>query len=250
MSESTAITWRSPPTHPNLSSDSVHIWRVWLSQPLAKRSQYEAILSEDEQARASRFYFERDRNRFIVAHANLRFILGRYLDTAPARLRFAYGEQGKPYLENETGLHFNLSHAGDLMLLAVSCQPIGIDVEQPRDKLEPLDIAASMFAPAEYQALASLPKSQQNEAFFRIWTRKEAFIKALGEGLSYPLDGFVVSLTPEPASPLYLEGDLPATKSWWLRSFSPALGYVAALATHGRNWRLKCWNITTGVPKM
>jgi 4'-phosphopantetheinyl transferase len=202
-------------------------------------------LSEDEGARAARFYFQKDREHFIVARGLLRSILGRYLDSEPSTLRFSYSNYGKPALvgAEEAALRFNLSHSGGLALLAVTRgREIGVDLERVRPDFVDDQIAERFFSPREVARLRALPPGVQLEAFFTCWTRKESYIKAHGEGLSLPLDGFDVTLTPgEPAALLSTRGDLREAALWSLRALHPWPGYVAALAVEGHDWQLKTW---------
>lgn len=185
----------------------------------------------------------------MVGRGVLRDILGRYLQIKPSQVQFRYGQYGKPALveaaETSTRLEFNLSHSGPLALYAVTpTQPVGIDLEAIRPLTDMEEIAHRFFAPSEYKTLLALPDEQRLLAFFNGWTRKEAYIKALGTGLSHPLHTFKVSLVPgQPASLLDVEGDPQATGRWSVLAFTPAAGYVAALSiaqqgvqTHYYQW--------------
>jgi 4'-phosphopantetheinyl transferase len=202
------------------------------------------LLSDDELSRAGRFAFARDRDRFIVAHARLRQILAAYLGARPTEIRFGHGPAGKPYLAAPVGhrpLGFNLSHSGDLALYAVAWdRRVGIDVEDARRERAFRDIAKSVFSARERAELAALPDERRRERFYTIWTRKEAFIKALGEGMSYPLDRFsVVGRVGEPA--LELPDGADAAGRWALFDLSPGDDYAAALAVDGGAARLQCF---------
>ena len=198
-----------------------------------------ALLSDAERQRASRFLFERDRDRFIVARACLRQLLAARLCTAPDSVELVYGAHGKPALAPwyaDTDLRFNVSHCDDLTLYAFSCgREIGIDVEAVRPIRDADDIAARFFSQRENRAYRALEPSDRPLGFFQCWTRKEAFIKALGDGLSYPLNRFDVSLAPgEPAQILRVE-DAPGDRCGWrLESWSPAPGFVAAVVIGDR----------------
>lgn len=205
-------------------------------------------LAPDERQRAERFHFERDRRRFIVGRGVLRRILGRYLALEPNRLQFCYGPWGKPALAGisttqEGQFCFNLAHSQSLALYAVTCErELGVDIEYIRAVPEAEQIAARFFSAQENTVLRSLPPQQKQEAFFNCWTRKEAYIKAIGDGLAQPLAEFDVSLTPgEPASLLRISGDTQAAAGWSIQALTPAPGYVAALAVKGHDWQLKCW---------
>ena len=176
-----------------------------LDQTQSQIQSFLHTLAADEQARAERFHFERDREHFIVARGVLRAILGRYLNRAPERLSFCYGAHGKPALAGEAGadaIRFNVSHSHGVALYAVTRgREVGIDLERIRFDLAVLEIAERFFSRREVATLRTLPTEAQRQAFFRCWTRKEAYIKARGEGLSLPLDQFDVSLAPgEPAA--------------------------------------------------
>lgn len=221
-----------------LAPDEVHVWRASLSQgKLAVRASLD-ILSHAERQRADKFYFERDREHFIVGRGVLRKILGRYLEVSPERISFAYNRYGKPALSAEAGdqqLRFNVSHSHGLALYAFARgREVGVDIEFAREDFASLEVAGHFFSPQEVATLRALPASELTRAFFNCWTRKEAFIKALGEGLSHPLDGFVVSLRPgEPASLLSVDGQPQEAARWSLTELFPGEGYAAALAVEG-----------------
>jgi 4'-phosphopantetheinyl transferase len=226
----------------NLPSSHVHVWLVSLDQLCV--SQPMQTLSEEELARADRFHFRRDGERFIVCRGVLRKILSLYLRVEPCRLRICYGPYGKPYLEEEAEkdrLQFNLSHSRGLALYAFTRgSEIGVDLEYIRRMPDFHQIAARFFSQNENSALNALPESQRQEAFFNCWTRKEAYIKAIGNGLMHPLNSFDVSLAPgKPARLLKVEGDPQEASRWSLKSLNPAPGYIAALAVARHDWQLQ-----------
>jgi 4'-phosphopantetheinyl transferase len=181
-----------------------------------------------------RFRFDRDRDRFIAARAMLRRVLAGLVGADPAELRFLYGRAGKPALS--TGPQFSLSHSDDLGALAVAYDlEIGIDVERLRP-IEP-ELADRFFAEDESAALRALAEPARTRAFFACWTRKEAYVKSLGDGLLAPLDRFSVSLD-EPARLLWVEGDPGAPARWRLAHLEPARGFVGAIAAPSPAWRL------------
>jgi len=238
--------WRSPPETLVLASDEVHVWRAALEQPPPRVQSFRRNLAADERARAERFYFERDREHFIVARGVLRAILGGYLNRAPECLSFCYSSHGKPALAGEfegDAIRFSVSHSGGVALYAVTRgREVGIDLERIRSDLAVKEIAERFFSPREVATLRELPTEAQREAFFRCWTRKEAYIKARGEGLSLPLDQFDVSLAPgEPAAVLGTQHDSSEASRWSLQELTPAPGFVAALAVAGHGWSLTCW---------
>jgi len=197
--------WRSQPATLTLGGKDVYVWRATLNQTAAQAQSLLHTLAADELARARRFYFQRDRERFFVARGVLRSILSCYLDTEPSQLRFGYSSYGKPALAQNTGrnaIRFNASHSHELALVTVTRgRELGVDIERICAEVANEQIAERFFSPRKVVRLRSLPTDTQTEAFFHCWTRKEAYIKARGEGLSLPLDQFDVSLVPgEPAA--------------------------------------------------
>jgi 4'-phosphopantetheinyl transferase len=237
-----AKTWPPGPLSPLLDSQTVHVWQAALTVSAQRLARLEALLADDERERAARFRFERDRSRYIAGRGMLRELLGRYLGCTPGALEFSYSEFGKPELP-DSELRFNLAHSGDLALFAFGLHDaLGVDVEAERPLRDAPGIARRFFSERERAALASLPEDQQTAAFFRCWTRKEAFIKAVGEGLSYPLDGFDVTLLPgEPARLLAIGGSEEEALSWLIWHLKPAPGYTGALTSHGPRNRLERW---------
>ena len=240
------MTWSLPPENAPLGGDEVHVWRAQLDVAAPRLQSLWQTLSLDEQTRARRFHFRKDHDSFVVARGLLRLILGRYLSAEPDRLRFRYSQYGKPALAgefDEAALCFNLSHSDRLALYAVTrARRVGVDLERISPDFANEQIAEQFFAGGEVAALRALPADVQPEAFFNCWTRKEAFIKARGEGLSLPLDEFEVSLVPgEPAALLSTKGDVGEASRWSLWELTPGPGYVAALAVEGHNWRIRCW---------
>lgn len=242
----TVSPWRSPGEGLTLSNDEVHVWRAVLDQNPSRIDNLLETFAEDERARAERFYFQTDRERFIVARGALREILGGYLKRAAKSVSFCYGPHGKPVLARDSGgdtIHFNLSHSHGVALYAVTRgREIGIDLEFIREGLEIEQLAERFFSQREIAALRGLPVSLRKHAFFLCWTRKEAYIKAKGEGLSLPLDQFDVSLIPgEPAALLTTQADPDEALRWSLRELSVGPGYVSAVAVEGHGWSLSCW---------
>ncbi len=221
--------------------DEVHIWGTTLDQPTAQFEQLARFLSPAEQARAARFSVARYRHRFCSGRGLLRILLGRYLQIEPAQLVFCYGPQGKPALRRDYGLRFNISHSGSQALYAVSWnREIGVDLERVRGLEDIGPIARRYFSPGEVKTLESLPSVQQLEGFFNCWTRKEAYLKADGSGLSQPLDGFDVSLRPgDPARLLRVARDPQESGRWSMQHLTPQPGYVAAVVVQGQGWQLR-----------
>ena len=240
------LPWCGPPQAATIDSDEVHVWRAALNQPPSQIRYFRRLLAADEQTRAARLYFEKDREHFIAARGIVRDILGRYLNSAPESLSFRYGSHGKPDLAGDgskAGIRFNLSHSRGVALCAVaSGRQVGIDVEQVRAELAIVEIAERFFSPREVATLLLLPAQEQRPAFFRCWTRKEAYIKARGEGLSIPLDQFDVSLSPgEPAALLDARPDSSECSRWSLQDLDAAPGFAAALAMEGQAGCLRYW---------
>ena len=213
--------------------DEVHVWHAALDRDLNSLSRLESTLSPEEKARADRFHFANDRNRFVAARGLLRELLGKYLQQTPASLEFSYGKYGKPSLSGEnlsSALFFNLSHSAGLAVYAIARERnLGVDVEHIRPEFGGEDIAKRYFSAREVSDLRTLPTEARAEGFFNCWTRKEAYLKATGMGLQIPLGSFAVSLLPEiPAQ--FLEGVEPR---WHLAAYHPAKGYVAAVVYDG-----------------
>jgi 4'-phosphopantetheinyl transferase len=245
------LWWEPAPYQPVLSPHDIHVWCTSLEQDSATVAALLCTLSADEQERAGRFYFARDRQHFIVGRGVLRNILGRYLGVAPPALQFSYGPKGKPHLAHELlvavpqmrDLHFNLSHSGGLALYGFTYgREIGVDIEQLRVLDDAEQIATRFFSAGEVRVFCALPATDKMQGFFNCWTRKEAYIKATGDGLSMPLDCFEVSLIPGvPARFLQIDGKPVAASRWLLQELEPAPGYVAALCVASQDWTLQCW---------
>jgi 4'-phosphopantetheinyl transferase len=223
--------------------DEIHVWRAALDREEEALRQWEATLSPEEKARADRFRFVNDRNRFVVARGLLRELLGRYLRQPPAGLEFSYGQHGKPFLSGgnaSSGLCFNVSHSSGLAVFAISRdRNLGIDVEHVRPDSAGEDIAKRYFSDREVSDLHSLPPEARVEGFFHCWTRKEAYLKARGMGLQLPLGSFAVSLLPDrPAQ--FLGGVEPC---WHLAAYHPAEDYVAAVAYDGAPCSIKYFSV-------
>lgn len=194
------------------------------------------VLSVDEQERANRFHFPKHRAAFIAARGILRKLLGRYLHQAPMTIQFSYGQQGKPELHSDISLQFNSSHSQGLALMAFGHQmEIGIDLEKIQADIDILQLANNFFSENEKHTILNLTGEEQTLGFFNCWTRKEAFIKAKGMGLSLPLDQFEVDLlTTSPASLLVTSWDINEAQEWTIFPVHPSPQYVAALAINRR----------------
>jgi len=227
------------------AADDVSVWLAFLDTPAFR---FDELLSPEERGRAERFYFQRDRDRFIARRGILRILLGCYLGVEPECVELSRGEKGKPVIAGAPGgdtLHFNLSHSENMALFAFSSEhEIGVDIEQMRDNVEMAQLVERFFSEKEKEEWRALPESQRKEAFFNGWTRKEAFTKATGEGLTMPLDSFDVSLAPgEPARLLGIEGRANAASAWTMLDLRPAAGFAAALAIEGKigTFSLRRW---------
>lgn len=241
--------WLSPPDNLELTENEIHVWIARLDQPALHIKQLAQILSADEYQRSQRFYFKRDSERFVVCRGVLRVILSIYSGVESDQLQFRYGSHGKPYLsENYCSIQFNLAHSQGLALYAfILGSEIGVDLEYVRYMPDLGEIAARFLSERENSALKQLPEIQRQEAFFHCWTRKEAYIKAIGNGLAYPLDQFDVSLVPgEPARLLSVAGDPEEGSRWLLKELEPASGYIAAIAVKGQSWQFRYWQWRRG----
>lgn len=236
--------WPSPPPHLELLPEEAHVWRIDLKQPPTTKSELLSMLSQEEHERLAQFRFEHLQQSFLISHGALRQILAQYTGLAPAQLRFAIGPFGKPALSPASDLRFNLSHSENLALIAITrTRELGVDIEFMRAVREFEQIAARNFSPHEYETLCALAPEEKLGAFFNCWTRKEAFIKALGEGLNMSLDQFEVAFVPGREARLTsLRGSASEAARWSLFALHPAHGYAAALAVHGAVTKLSCWN--------
>jgi len=221
-----------------LPSDEIHIWHGTFSSTQLAELTPRNLLSEDETDRLLRFHFEKDRQNFLFCRSMLRILLASYLGDPPAELCFAYSAHGKPTLASSSGsLEFNLSHSNGNFLVAITLgRKVGVDIEFLKRDLNVLEIAQRFFSTAERQAIRALPDTLQHDAFFSCWTRKEAFVKARGEGLSRPLDSFDVSVTPDEESvSLATRPDNSEADRWTLLSLNCFPGFKAALAVESKN---------------
>lgn len=237
--------WEPADRAPALQPNAVHIWLVDLALPVQAFEECFSFLSPEERERAARFHFEKDRNHYIAGRGLLRKLLGDYLNVSPAALSFSYNRYGKPLLTPPAPeLQFNLSHSHGWALLGFTLRAeLGVDIEKMRPDFATREIAERFFAPDEVAVLASLDASQQAQAFFKCWTRKEAFIKAHGIGLSFGLDKFSVAFAPGVA-PALLRCDLDANAAgqWSIVDLPVPPNYLGALAIHSASCqaRLLC----------
>lgn len=237
-----------------LPPGEIHVWSVRLDPPAERVESLGRSLAPDEWERANRFRFDRHRRQYVVGRGALRTLLAAYLQTRPELVRFGYGDRGKPFLAGPfagSDLRFNLTNSDELALVGfVRGIEIGVDVEFLKPMPDCEQIAERFFSESERIVLRGLPAHQKEEAFFNCWTRKEAYLKAVGTGLAAPLDSFDVTLAPgEPPRMLTLEGDAARAARWHFRHFRPAEQYIGALAIEGGppgggEWRVECWDLT------
>ena len=239
-------SWNAPPTQLLLSRKDVHIWLAVLDLPSKILQELKGSLSVDERMRAERFRFERDKSRFIAARGALRLILASYLSVEPGAIRFCYGKDGKPRLQNAfgmTGIQFNLSHSEGLALYVFTRgHEVGVDVEYMREISEMEQIVEQFFSVRERVFFGTLPTSEKHKAFLNWWTRKEAFMKAVGEGLSYPLDRFDVSAEPgKSVELLRTVGVAKEGPRWSIWDVKPGKEFAGAVVAEGEGWDVQCW---------
>ena len=235
--------WSLPPDDLTLAGRDVHVWRASLTVSEARLADFHAILADDERVRAARFRNPLHGAHYTVGRGVLRMLLGRYLRRQPPDIHFSYSGYGKPFIKDAAAPRFNLSHSQEVALYAFTLRrEIGIDIEYVRPVPSRDQIAKQFFSPNEIQALRALPAAQQDTGFFNCWTRKEAYIKAHGEGLSLPLHQFDVTLAPgEPAALLETRVALDRADRWTLQALWPGANYAAALVVEGRDWTLSTW---------
>lgn len=223
-----------------LDQAEVHVWSCRLDAAPGAIAYWATLLAEDETARAARFRISTDRDRFIVAHAVLRRLLATYLETDPARLLFGQAAYGKPLLINHPELCFSLSHSGDFALVALARCEVGVDVERLDRQIEIHSVAASAFSALELAELRTLVPAERRAAFFRLWTRKEAYVKARGEGLRRSTHSFSVSNRAGDDDALLSDAtDSEAGQGWRVGDIVAPAGYCAALAVAQRAWSVQ-----------
>jgi 4'-phosphopantetheinyl transferase len=213
----------------------IHIWEFRSEMPESRQEEITALLSSDERERAARFHFERDRQRFSVTRAQTRMILGGYLQSAPRELRFQHSAREKPSLAGASAdIRFNVSHSGDQAVVAVaSGREIGVDIEQIRSNVECEQLAERFFSLSERNFIRELPQGKKLHAFFRLWTCKEAFLKAHGTGLSRPLSSFEVRLGDGVGQLLHIRGNAQEENRWSLIEIQSFSEYPAAAVVEG-----------------
>lgn len=244
--------WAPPPAGPlALNADEVHVWRASLRPPPHVLARLEAHLSSDERARAARFRFPEHRAAFTAGRGAQREILSRYAGLPPHALAYSetkYGKQSLAGIAAELGIRYNVSNSGGLALYAVTLRrEVGVDLEQLKPMPDGIDIARRFFSAPENEVFAALDEGVRDLAFFCCWTRKEAYIKAVGEGLSMPLDRFDVAFAPgEPARILRTRGEEDEAGRWSMAELHPGPGYVGALVVEGDGWRPVLFDFDAG----
>ncbi len=242
------------PATGRLGKNDVHVWLASLAVEPADFTRLEGALSEEERQRAERLRRAEDRTRFVAARGIVKHLLAAYLGEPPASLRFAYGSMGQPRLAEQTAeldLRFNLSHSCDLLLVALSRErAVGVDLEPIRRLSHREAVERRVFSTHERETLAALPDAQRLEAFFNGWTRKEAFAKAVGDGMWATMGRIEVTLDPVATPRLVrLDGSDEAAAAWTLFHLKPARGFIGALAAEGRNLELSGHALNAGKPR-
>lgn len=251
MTESVQVmVW---PAALHLPPDAVHIWYASLDQAASYRQHLFALLTPEEQNRAARYRFERHGQHYIVSQGQLRMLLGSYLRCPPERIRFTHSPLGKPAVTKRLDgdrLMFNISHSqGQVIYAMTRNRAVGVDIEYIRPVVDAAQIAERFFSAQEQVALRTVPEDQKAIAFFNCWTRKEAYLKATGDGLSRPLHEFDVSLAPgEPALLLHDSRGKAEAARWSLAALPLVPGYAAALCVEGHGWRLICHELCISSP--
>jgi 4'-phosphopantetheinyl transferase len=249
----------------DLSPGEIQVWSIRLDPSPERVESLGRYLSSDEWQRANRFRFERHRRQYVVGRGSLRLLLGEYLNMAPEHILFTYGPRGKPFLDGSLplsrhggeggwdqtagGLFFNLSNSDERALIGfVREREIGVDIEYLKPMPDCEQIAERFFSESERLVLREIPAERKEEAFFNCWTRKEAYLKAVGEGLAAPLDSFDVTLAPGEAPRMHtLRGDAAAASRWLFEHLQPAPDYVGAIAlerrSEGEEWPVRTWSL-------
>ena len=233
-----ATNWPTPERVPLICQHEAHVWVAHLDQPAALVEQFWFTLSDEERERADRFHFPLHRNRFVAGRGMLRLLLAEYLGCSAGEVDFIYGPGGKPALEEPGGLQFNLAHSHGAALFAFSQDALGVDLEAVRTTPERNSIARGFFAPGEYKRLEKLPEAEQQLAFLRCWTRKEAFLKTSGTGITAGLKEFEVSFETGRDPEILYGGEAACS----LHHLEPSVGYVGALHICNPHPRLRCYH--------
>jgi 4'-phosphopantetheinyl transferase len=245
LQDTPELQWLTPPEQLILANDEVHIWRLYINSEFSNIQYLKGILSNEERTKAEGFYFKIDQWRYIIVRAILRIILAKYLCLEPEQIRFNYGTHDKPALSDVLKTHrvnFNLSHSQNIALYVIVCdREVGIDIENIRTDLDVLGIAEHWFSQREAAVIRELSSDAQKKAFFTIWTRKEAYLKAKGVGLAQ-LNGFEVLLhLGELTILMSSEEDSHEPSLWKLEDLAVDPDYAATVAVEGKTWTPKFW---------
>ena len=228
------IEWNLPQKEIALANNEIHIWLCNLNIPNKSISNLKKILSRKELDKADKFHFTKDRNSFVVSRASLKIILSKYINIEPIYVNFIYNKYGKPFLDIKNDISFNLSHSGRFCVIGITKNSkIGVDIEKINKDFSSLEIAKNYFSVKEYLLLTKLPSSERGKAFFHCWTRKEAFIKAEGKGLSIPLNSFDVTISEGEAKITRINNKINID-DWQLYNINVNDEYCAAIATSGK----------------
>lgn len=236
--------WKNPSDTFSLKENHVDIWRIFISEQINFLDDYNELLSKKEIKKSKAYAFEKDKNSYLIRHAALRQLIGSYLNIEPNSIKFDTQGNDKPILKTPQTLKFNLSHSGDMILIAISPNlEVGIDVEMNKPLPDFANIVKSYFSKNEIDKLFNLSETDQLEGFYNCWTRKEAYIKATGQGLSTPLDQFSVSLIPGAAPKLTrVEWDPDELDNWTMFHIDAAQDYIGALCAAGESIQTSWWN--------
>jgi 4'-phosphopantetheinyl transferase len=242
--------WYNVPDDLKINSSDIHLWRRKLESPDQEIQTLFNILNEEEKIKAKRFVFEKHQRRFIVARSTLKIILSNYLKIAPNQIGLKYSSRGKPTLIkdiNPDKLEFNVSHSEELAIYGITRDRlIGVDVEYNRAMGDAEQLAKRFFCPQEYEIIRSLNSPEKEQTFFQLWTAKEAYLKATGEGISGGLDQIVVSL--ETINPfLALPNSGKPLTDWTLFTLTPQTEYLASVVVQGNHCALKYWELNQSV---
>jgi 4'-phosphopantetheinyl transferase len=237
--------WQTATASPKLQADELHVWKITLDRDDTQWQPHMALLSADEQAKADRYRFEKHRRRYISGRTALRILLGGYLGRAPETLSFNYNDHGKPSLaQNNSKLRFNVSHTEGIMLAGfVLNSEIGIDIETIQHDIDYMGIGQRWFSKLEHNTLLTLPEQERIDAFFRAWSRKEAFIKALGTGLSYPLNGFSVRMDNTGPTLIRDDDKSQGTTHWKIHDIEISSAYSAAVAIKNSEVKIRYYHL-------
>ena len=237
--------WQLSASTPALTASEVHIWQVGLDMPDARWQALMSLLSDDELAKAERFHFAKHRRRHTVSHAALRILLGQYIACPPRSCDFSYNAHGKPRLAGEDHrIKFNLSHTKEIMLVAlVLDSEVGIDIESVTRNVDYMGVGQRWFSALESHTLQSLPEHERGDAFFRAWCRKEAYIKARGEGMSHPLQRFSVALDKQQPRLVEHLDDSRETRRWTFIDINVAENYRATAVVETASWQVDCYRL-------